>query len=581
MIKSENSNRLHTRHGCLAILLVAIAFLFVLPIEVSAASSVTDTLSFTGSDNMARPQIIHVNGDIYAIVYQDDNDNRGEIITVNISSSGVIADSIIETVTFESSVVTRPQIAAVDSDTFAIVYSISAGDRLRTIDISSTGDIGTASEANILNFIGGSHPQIVKVDSDTFAIVLKDTSSSNYGKVLTRDITSSGTISTPSSGETFSFDSTGGISGDPQIIELSTGHFAIVYEDASNEGEIVTVDISAAGAITQSLVDGESQWSSSIVTPEIIPIADDKYALLWQDATNPNSPLLKTTTISSTGVITESGSFPTIIDAFTIDSVAGNAPQMTAVDSDTFAIVYATSANLAFRTIDIASDGQIAAAVTETLNITNPYEDAYPQILKISSTVFAVVYSNSSDEGQLVTITIPGETTNTPKSSDGDTTAPTVGKSSTGRQVVENGFSYQSNLGGFTELDADLGLTHMDSLPVAVGGIPDAPPGEIRDDTREKLEQDGLGDVANTFDTLSDVIDEIGDFINQPPPEEQPDNVPAEQKDLTGMLDSLKENLDQSRIDPESHSNPEQATQINNLLDRIAQKIAEIESSIE
>ena len=563
-------------------------------------SATAQTDSFKFEEETRSPDIALVSGDVYVIVYDDKDGNQGALLTISIDSAGKIS-SIIDSCAFDTGGdIFEPKIIQVDSDTYAIVYqggSDADAISIKTVTISTAGAITGTTTCTSTNFAvdsdaedGNAGPEIVDAGSDTFAVIYENENDDIFK--FTEDISSTGSFSSPSGSPT-----SNNIDGSFRSIDITnidSDSFAFVYADTSNStGIVYTFDVAADGTLSSS--DTATFQTGSISDPTISAIDSDTFVIVY--AQSGAGLILKTVDISSTGAITGS-SAATIKGSKTIDTGDDFIPaKVTAVDSDTFAIVYGQTNNLAFKTLDITAEGVPSSTFNQELDISVSDFVTDPKIIKISDTVFAVVHGgNSAGDGYLRTITIPAETTTTPKSSDGDTTAPTIGKSSTGRQVVENGFSYESNLGGFTQLDADLGLTHMDSLKVAVGGLPldapldpDAPippdasptsPGEISDDVREKLNERGLGDVAKTFDNISDTINALDNFFNGPPPNSPPDHASPAPQEISDVLDNLKQGLDQSRVNPESHANPEQAAQINNLLDRIAQKIAEIEAEI-
>ena len=105
-----------------------------------------DSLEFDTDKGMS-PDIIHINGDVYAIAYQGEN-NDGFLKTVSISSNGTIADTIIDTlefgqVEFDTTDAEKPKLLHISGPIFAVCYTGSDEDGfLKTVLILSSGTIG-------------------------------------------------------------------------------------------------------------------------------------------------------------------------------------------------------------------------------------------------------------------------------------------------------------------------------------------------------------------------------------------------------------------------------------------------------
>ncbi len=98
-------------------------------------SSVLDTLEFDTADGY-EPNIIYVDGDIYAIAYGG-SDSDGVLITVEIATDGEVSDSVIDTLEFDTSYGREPNLIHISGDVYAIAYRGPGNDGfLKTVSIT-------------------------------------------------------------------------------------------------------------------------------------------------------------------------------------------------------------------------------------------------------------------------------------------------------------------------------------------------------------------------------------------------------------------------------------------------------------
>ncbi|MBN1643726.1 MAG: hypothetical protein JW856_02760, partial [Dehalococcoidales bacterium] len=96
----------------------------------TAAGTITDTvfdsLEFDTSD-CYKPEITNVSGNVFAIAYGGSG-NDGFLITVDIAANGQIADTVIDTLEYDTSNGLDPDIIHVSGDVYAIAYCGSGND---------------------------------------------------------------------------------------------------------------------------------------------------------------------------------------------------------------------------------------------------------------------------------------------------------------------------------------------------------------------------------------------------------------------------------------------------------------------
>ena len=100
---------------------------FVKTIEIDVPGEildmVIDTLEFD-TTNCEYPNIIHVSGNIYALAYQGKG-NDGFLKTVEITPSGQINNTVIDTLEFDPVVATTPNIIPVSGNIFAMLIGVN------------------------------------------------------------------------------------------------------------------------------------------------------------------------------------------------------------------------------------------------------------------------------------------------------------------------------------------------------------------------------------------------------------------------------------------------------------------------
>ncbi|GAJ10728.1 unnamed protein product [marine sediment metagenome] len=128
------------------------------------ALTVIDTLEFDPAHGN-HPEIIHISGDVYAIAYCKTNAPRpGYLKTVSIDSGGVIG-TVIDTLEFDAGGGVNPSIIHISGDIYAIAYSGPDSDGwLATVEISSAGAIAdTIIDSHEFDTSLGGSPHIIHI----------------------------------------------------------------------------------------------------------------------------------------------------------------------------------------------------------------------------------------------------------------------------------------------------------------------------------------------------------------------------------------------------------------------------------
>ncbi|OGN97282.1 MAG: hypothetical protein A2Y89_06915 [Chloroflexi bacterium RBG_13_51_18] len=147
---------------------------FLVTVTIAAngdiGNSVIDTLEFDTS-NGVDPYIINTTGNVYAIVYTGPNSD-GFIATMTISTAGDISNSVISSYEFDPTNGQEPQIVHIVGNTYAIVYDGPQNDgHLITLPIEANGTIpGTITDSFEYDTSNGYFPDIIIISDGILAI---------------------------------------------------------------------------------------------------------------------------------------------------------------------------------------------------------------------------------------------------------------------------------------------------------------------------------------------------------------------------------------------------------------------------
>jgi len=358
------------------------------------ANTVIDTLEFDSTSGYY-PDIIHLSGNIYAIAYHGVSGD-GFIRTVGIAPDGNITNSIIDTLEFDTSDCIFPDIISISGNIYAVAYQ-GPGDHgfIKTVEIAPDGNI-TDSVIDTMEFDTGNgrEPVIIHISGKIVAVAY--CGDGNGGFIKTVEIAPDGSI-TDSVIDTLEYDTSDGYY--PDIIHISGNIYAIAYEGTNNDGFIKTISITPGGDIGNSVIDTLEYDTSDGYYPDIIHISGNIYAIAYE-GTNYDG-FVKTVEISTDGNITDS-----VIDTLEFDTADGREPKIINVTGDVYAVAYRGTNNDGFlKTVSIAASGQIANSVIDTLEF-NTGDSYYPDIFRIAEGIFTIAYRGPSLLGYLKTVGI-------------------------------------------------------------------------------------------------------------------------------------------------------------------------------
>ena len=157
---------------------------FLITVEIATTGQITNTVvdSWEFEPNQCdNPQIVPVSGDIYAIVFRGVN-NDGDIATVDISTTGVITPVFIDLLQFDVGNGNTPTILNVQGDYFVIAYSGGGTDGfVVTVEIDTSGVIAdTVIDTLEFDPSRGVDPFLFPITSEVHAVAFSGDGSDGF-----------------------------------------------------------------------------------------------------------------------------------------------------------------------------------------------------------------------------------------------------------------------------------------------------------------------------------------------------------------------------------------------------------------
>jgi len=353
-----------------------------------------DTLEFDASDGY-EPDIIQVSGNVYAIAYRGTG-NDGFLKTVTIATDGQVADSVIDTLEFDTANGYEPDIIQVSGNVYAIAYRGTGSDGfLETVTIATDGQIAdTVIDTLEFDTSSGLTPDIIHISGNVYAIAYRGSGSDGFLETVT--IATDGQIADTVI-DTLEFDTSTGY--EPDIIPISGNVYAIAYRGTGSDGFLITVNIATDGQITDTVIDTLEFDTANGYEPDIISISGNVYAIAYRGTGSDG--FMITVNIATDGQITD-----TVIDTMEFDTSDCYTPNIIHIVDNGYAIAYrGTDSDGFLETVNIATDGQITDTVIDTLEF-DTTNGLTPNIIPVDGNVYAVAYCGESNDGYLKTVNI-------------------------------------------------------------------------------------------------------------------------------------------------------------------------------
>lgn len=297
--------------------------------------------------NGREPKITHISGNIYAITYRG-NDDDGFIKTIQIFNDGQITDSIIDTFEFDTNAGYESDIIHINGNIYAIAYrGLNNHGIIKTVEIT-TGGLITDAFIDLLEFENsyGFEPDIIHINGNIYAIVYRGPSDDGFVKTV--EIMGTGEIQN-SIIDYYEYNIQNGF--EPEIINISNNVYAIVYSYQSLGGYLTTIEILDTGMITKGVLDS-TRWDNrqpsgddDCYDPQIIHIGEWVYAIVYRGEYD---GYIKTLRIGISGDISD------VNDDYLMFDGEGFEPQIIHIYGDIFAIPFKeSSSNANLVTIEI------------------------------------------------------------------------------------------------------------------------------------------------------------------------------------------------------------------------------------
>ena len=375
---------------------------FLKTVEIDTSGLITDTVIDTlefDTDNGKTPKIIHTNDDICAISYSGKDDD-GFLKTVEIDTSGLITDTVIDTLEFDTDNGKTPNIITISNNIYVTAYSGKDDDGfLKTIEIANNGQINdTVIDTLEFDTDNGKTPNIILVSNDIYTIVYSGKDDDGFLKTV--DIDTYGKIKVTLI-DLLEFDTDNGKT--PNIIHISNDVYAIAYSGKDDDGFLKTIKIFNNGSINNIIIDILEFDSDKCKNPDIIHIFANVYAITYSGMDDDG--ILKTVGITPSGMINDN-----IIDTLEFDTKKGKTVNIIHINSDVYAIAYTGDGDDGFlKTVEIATNGQISGII-ETLEF-DTKKGKTPNIIHVSGNIYAIAYTGDGDDGFLKTVEIANDGT--------------------------------------------------------------------------------------------------------------------------------------------------------------------------
>jgi len=255
---------------------------FIRTVEIATdgtiAPAIIDTLEYnTGTGRT--PSFLHVSGDIYAIAYTGPGSD-GWLTTVEIGSNGAITNTVVDTLEFDPTNCLTPHLLHISGEYYSIVYEGPANlGIMTTVEIATSGLItNTIVDSFQFETSQCDHPEMIPVSGDIYAIAFRGVN--NDGDIVTVEVSNTGVI-TPTIIDILQFDIGNG--NTPTILNVQGDYFVVAYTGGGSDGFVVTVEVDTLGQITNTVVDILEFDPARGVAPYMFPITTEVHAVAYSE----------------------------------------------------------------------------------------------------------------------------------------------------------------------------------------------------------------------------------------------------------------------------------------------------------
>lgn len=360
--------------------------------------SVIDTLEFDATFANA-VKICRVNSTIALIFYGEAASDQ-RVVSVEVNAAGQITDTVKDSLTWDGVWLGYTSLCKRADDIFVCAYRgsldhVNIYGHLSTIKCGSDGAIPASPQDNAV--LDTSHilwSSILNLTGSVVVVAFKDEGSD--GVLKTFIVSAAGAITEPAA-DTFEFES--GTGSEPHLCKVSDSVIACVYSDGDSDGQLFTIGIDGVGNIAASKIDTYEFDVDQGIKPIICHVSGDIYAIFYTGWGTVG--YLRTVAIDSDGNITEP-----FKDTWTTGGVEGNVPDIIKVsDSIVAGVYYDTSDHGQLLTIGITPAGLIDASPIDTLEFEATLADS-PKICHMQGDIYLIAYTGPDGDGFVKSVDI-------------------------------------------------------------------------------------------------------------------------------------------------------------------------------
>lgn len=281
------------------------------------------------SVKMEWPDIVHVSGNVFAIVHSG-VDVDGFIRTVTIHDNGLIDDTEIDSWEFEETNCRWCRIFHVAGTTFGVTYSCDYKMKLVTITIAADGTITkTLAGSQVYDATSGYSSIPIKLDSNVFAFFYCRLNSD--ARIVTLTIADNGAITATELG---SLEVDGGVNLINTGCLVQENIYAFIFQKSDYFYYVTTVNITATGTtlsvIATFKLEPAASYGSRI---SVLRISDTIICVAYSGPDNDG--FMKTIEIDAAGAITDP-----VLDTSEFDEAICDDPVIIAITADVYAVFY-------------------------------------------------------------------------------------------------------------------------------------------------------------------------------------------------------------------------------------------------
>jgi len=342
------------------------------------------------------PDIIHVSGNVYAVVYRDQAE-IGVLKSVKIASDGTITEDIHNNSLSISDKCYWPKIVHVSDDIYMVAFIQSDINpkfaNLRTVRMLDNGTTGPVLGSHTFGAKEVYDHCLMKISDNITALVYRD--NQDRGIIKTITVSENGTeIVLNKANSSLEFENWNCY--EPNIVPLSGDIYAIAYRGNDSLGYLKTIEIADNGTVSDKVIDSFVFDSiNRSYNPRIVHISGNIYGIVYRAETK--NGIITTVEISEEGIITDK-----IIDSLLYETDYSELPKIVHMHNDIYLIAYQSDQTDGYIVeISIAANGSISDSVLSKykFNTGKNYHGLEPDLIRVTDNIYGVAFRSGSEMG--------------------------------------------------------------------------------------------------------------------------------------------------------------------------------------